>query len=104
MPEHAFCFSEGQCLLDIPQQVSMAGTMEKALRRRSSVPKDFGSPSHELNFVDREAMETPQVELNRQGIRRIVMNKSNKRRLLIIRALRAFHVSQINFNIPRSQG
>lgn len=73
--------------------MSTTSRMEKTIRRRSSVPKDFGTTAHELNTLDQSPSSTTHVQLDRQTIRRLVMTRSDDHRLAIIRVLRVLHVS-----------
>lgn len=72
---------------------STTSTMEKAIRRRASVPKDFGTTAHELNTLNQSSSSTTHIELDRRAIHRLVMANSDDRHLAIIRALRVLHVS-----------
>ncbi|KAF2168793.1 hypothetical protein M409DRAFT_20809 [Zasmidium cellare ATCC 36951] len=66
--------------------------MEKVLRRRASVPEDFGTTTLELDTLDQNTTRISYIELDRRAIRRAVMSRSDDRRLAIIRVLRVFHI------------
>lgn len=88
------CFSWDHCL-DTPASSAMSSTstMDKAIRRRASVPKDFGTATHELDNLDRSPTSTTHIELDRRTIHTLVMTNTDGRRLAIIRVLRVLHVS-----------
>ncbi|KAK5695759.1 hypothetical protein LTR17_024407 [Elasticomyces elasticus] len=71
--------------------------MKTNLRRRASVPKDFGRDVHELDFTqsrDFEQAETD-LDLDRQHIRDSVHESSHQRSMTAVRIVRSIQAYQI---------
>ncbi|KAK3072192.1 hypothetical protein LTR53_007263 [Teratosphaeriaceae sp. CCFEE 6253] len=66
------------------------------LRRRASVPKDFGRPAHEMSPIPSQDPRTftqqPEIELGRQHIRRTLLKSHSRAALIAVRIVRSLQI------------